>query len=48
MSKQYICIDLKSFYASAECVERGYDSLNANFVVVYLRYQFQKMIIPAF
>ena len=30
---EYICIDLKSFYASAECVARGYDPLNTNLVV---------------
>ena len=29
----YICIDLKSFYASVECVERGLDPLNTNLVV---------------
>ncbi len=29
----YIAIDLKSFYASVECVERGLDPLNANLVV---------------
>ena len=29
----FICIDLKSFYASAECVERGLDPLNTNLVV---------------
>lgn len=29
----YICIDLKSFYASAECVERGLDPLKARLVV---------------
>lgn len=29
----YICIDLKSFYASAECVARGLDPLNTNLVV---------------
>ena len=29
----YICIDLKSFYASVECVERGLDPLRANLVV---------------
>ncbi|MBR0085026.1 MAG: DNA methylase [Lachnospiraceae bacterium] len=35
MDKQqtYICIDLKSFYASVECVERGLDPLKANLVV---------------
>ena len=31
--KQFIAIDLKSFYASVECVERGLDPLNANLVV---------------
>ncbi len=31
--KNYIAIDLKSFYASVECVERGLDPLNANLVV---------------
>ena len=30
---QCICIDLKSFYASVECVDRGLDPLNANLVV---------------
>ena len=33
MNKVYICIDLKSFYASVECVERGLDPLNTNLVV---------------
>ncbi len=28
-----MCIDLKSFYASVECVERGLDPLNTNLVV---------------
>ena len=31
--KTYICIDLKSFYASVECVDRGLDPLNTNLVV---------------
>ena len=31
--KQYIAIDLKSFYASVECQERGFDPLNTNLVV---------------
>lgn len=31
--KYYICIDLKSFYASVECVERGLDPLTTNLVV---------------
>ena len=33
MQPQYICIDLKSFYASVECVERGLDPLKTNLVV---------------
>ena len=33
MTKQYLCIDLKSFYASVECVERGLNPLTANLVV---------------
>lgn len=31
--RTYICIDLKSFYASVECVERGLDPLLTNLVV---------------
>lgn len=31
--KAYIAIDLKSFYASVECVERGLDPLDTNLVV---------------
>ena len=33
MNKTYIAIDLKSFYASVECVERGLDPLKAKLVV---------------
>ena len=29
----YMAIDLKSFYASVECVERGLDPLQTNLVV---------------
>ena len=29
----YIAIDLKSFYASVECVERGLDPMTTNLVV---------------
>ncbi|MBQ7082577.1 MAG: hypothetical protein IJM93_03425, partial [Oscillospiraceae bacterium] len=29
----YACIDLKSFYASVECVERGLDPLTTNLLV---------------
>ncbi len=31
--KTYICIDLKSFYASVECMERGLDPMTTNLVV---------------
>ena len=33
MNNSYIAIDLKSFYASVECVERGLDPLTTNLVV---------------
>ena len=32
-ARTYICIDLKSFYASVECVERGLDPMKAKLVV---------------
>ena len=33
MEKSYIAIDLKSFYASVECTERGLDPMTTNLVV---------------
>ncbi len=36
MRKSYIAIDLKSFYASVECVERGLNPLTTNLVVADL------------
>lgn len=36
MNKIYVAIDLKSFYASVECVERKLDPLNTNLVVADL------------
>ncbi len=33
MKRQYIAIDLKSFYASVECMERGLDPLTTHLVV---------------
>ena len=33
MEKTYLCIDLKSFYASVECAERGLDAMTTNLVV---------------
>ncbi len=33
MERQYIAIDLKSFYASVECRQRGLDTLTTNLVV---------------
>ena len=31
--RTYIAIDLKSFYASVECMERGLDPITTNLVV---------------
>ena len=33
MQRSYLCIDLKSFFASVECVERGLDPMKENLVV---------------
>lgn len=33
MVRTYTCIDLKSFYASVECQERGLDPITTNLVV---------------
>ena len=33
MERKYLCIDLKSFFASVECVERGLNPLTTNLVV---------------
>ena len=33
MDREYLCIDLKSFYASVECVERGLDPMTTDLVV---------------
>ena len=33
MQDYYVAIDLKSFYASVECMERGLDPLKTNLVV---------------
>ena len=33
MDRVYICIDMKSFYASVECVHRGLDPLQARLLV---------------
>ena len=33
LPKTYICIDLKSFYASVECVERNLDPFQTNLVL---------------
>lgn len=36
MERTYLCIDLKSFFASVECIERGLDPLTENLVVADL------------
>ena len=33
MERTFICVDLKSYYASVECVHRGLDPLRANLLV---------------
>lgn len=33
MGNVYMCIDLKSFYASVECIARGYDPFKVPLVV---------------
>ena len=33
MNRIYLCIDLKTFYASVECVERGLDPFETKLVV---------------
>ena len=35
--RTYVCIDLKSFYASVECMERGLDPMTTNLVVADVR-----------
>ena len=35
-AKTYLAVDLRSFYASVECVERGLDPLTTNLVVADL------------
>ena len=34
--KAYLCIDLKSFYASVECIDLGHDPLTCDLVVADL------------
>ena len=46
MEKQYLCIDLKSFYASVECIERNLDPLNTNLVVADIEHT-EKTIVLA-
>ena len=48
MSKKrtYICIDLKSFYASSECVDRGLDPLTTNLVVADLSRTEKTICLP--
>lgn len=35
-TRTYFCIDMKSFYASVECAERGYNPFETNLVVADL------------
>ena len=36
MNRTYLCIDLKSFFASVECMDRGLDPMTTNLVVADL------------
>ena len=36
LERTYLAIDLKSFYASVECMERGLDPMDTNLVVADL------------
>ena len=36
-NRTYIALDLKSFFASVECAERGLDPLTTNLVVANVR-----------
>ena len=33
MERTYLCCDLKSYYASVECIDRGLDPMAINLVV---------------
>ena len=37
MEKVYLCIDLKTFFASVECVERGFDPFKTDLVVADIK-----------
>lgn len=40
----FLAIDLKSFYASVECIEKGYDPLDTNLVVAVLAGQKKQFV----
>ena len=44
--RTYLCIDLKSFYASVECVDRGLDPFKDNLVVADPRHQGARGALP--
>lgn len=46
MKRKYICIDLKSFYASVECVERGLDPMTTRLVVADMGEQRRLYALP--
>lgn len=47
MNRMYLCMDLKSFYASVECVDRGLDPLTTNLVVADIERTEKKTICLA-
>ncbi len=46
MERQYIAIDLKSYYASVECNERGLDPLTTNNRIMVLSGKASKAELP--
>lgn len=46
MERTYIAIDLKSFYASVECVERHFDPLTTNLVVADSSAPKRRSVLP--
>ena len=45
--KKYLALDLKSFYASVECIERGLDPLTTNLVVADLNHTEKTICLAA-
>ena len=48
MGRVYLCIDLKSFYASVECVARGYDKESFQSKIDLLMNHFVDMAVQGY